>query len=156
MVKLPKEEKANEVVYLTQKLFSEFSNATVDTTKMSLAQRCLSGDGANSGALKIMSKYGGTQAANLAAYYAGACYLHLKQFDKSIKYLKDFETSATQIQSRAYGMIGDAYSELKKKMRLWIFIKRLPALMKRMNLPPQNFCSELPYMRKLMVKQRMR
>ena len=78
-----------------------------------LAQRCLNGD-ANNGALKFISKYDGTDAANLCEYYAGACYLYLKQFDKSIKYLKDFHTDAHQIQSRAYGMIGDAYSELKK------------------------------------------
>ncbi len=61
-----------------------------------------------------MSNFGGTDAANLCEYYAGACYLHLKRFDKAIKYLKDFSTDASQVQSRAYGMIGDAYSELKK------------------------------------------
>ncbi|MEO6329693.1 MAG: tetratricopeptide repeat protein, partial [Ginsengibacter sp.] len=114
MVKLPKETKANEVVYVTQKYFNDFSNATDETAKASLAQKCLNGDGANSGALKIISRYSGTAAANLCNYYAGACYLHLKQFDKSIKYLKDFKTGASQIQSRAYGMIGDSYAELKK------------------------------------------
>jgi len=114
MVKLPKEEKADQVVYIVQQYFSDFSNAPTDTVKTALAQRCINGDGANSGALKIISRYGGTAAANLCNYYAGACYLHLKQFDKSIKYLKEFKTSASQIQSREYGMIGDAYSELKK------------------------------------------
>ncbi|MEO6454833.1 MAG: tetratricopeptide repeat protein [Ginsengibacter sp.] len=114
-VKLPKEKKANEVVFITQKYFSDFGNATVDSVKVALAQRCLNGDGANTGALKIISKYSGTSAANLCEYYAGACYLHLKQFEKSIKYLKEFDTKATQIKSRAYGMIGDAYAELKKK-----------------------------------------
>jgi len=113
LVKIPKEEKANEVVFVTQKYFSDFSNAT-DSVKLTLAQRCLNGDGFNPGALKIISKYDGTDAANLCQYYAGACYLSLKQFDRAIKYLKDFKTDATQIQSRAYGMIGDAYSELKK------------------------------------------
>ncbi len=115
MVKIPKEEKANEVVYITQKYFGNFSNATDDSVKSTLAQRCINGDGANMGALKVISKYSGTDAANLCEYYAGACYLQLKQFDKAIKHLKDFNTSATQIKSRAYGMIGDAYSELNKK-----------------------------------------
>lgn len=113
-VKIPAENKANEIVYVTQKYFGDFSNATVDSVKASLAQRCLDGDGVNPGAVKIISKYSGTNAANLCNYYAGACYLSLKQFDKSIKFLKDFSTGATQIQSRAYGMIGDAYAELKK------------------------------------------
>jgi tetratricopeptide (TPR) repeat protein len=124
MVKLPKEEKADQVVYMTQQYFSNFSNAPADSIKTSLAQRCLNGDGTNYGALKIISRYGGTNAANLCEYYAGACYLHLKQFDKSIKHLKNFSTAATQIQSRAYGMIGDAYSELKKNNEALEYYKK--------------------------------
>ena len=114
MVLLPKEEKADQAVFAIQQYFSNFSNAPTDTLKTTLAQKCINGEGANSGALKIISRYGGTAAANLCEYYAGASYLHLKQFDKSIKHLKNFKTSASQIQSRAYGMMGDAYSELKK------------------------------------------
>src|SRR5215212_20504 len=112
MVMLPKEEKADQVVYPVQQYFTDFSNAPADSVKTTLAQKCINGEGANSGALKIISRYSGTAAANLCEYYAGACYLHLKQFDKSIKHLKNFKTSASQVQSRAYGMIGDAYSEL--------------------------------------------
>lgn len=114
MVKLPKEDQANNAVFILQKRFSEFSNAQSDSTKNTLAQVVLNGDGVNMGALKFISKYDGTPAANLCKYYAGASYLHLKQFDKAIKYLKDFDTEASQIQSRAYGMIGDAYAEQKK------------------------------------------
>jgi tetratricopeptide (TPR) repeat protein len=114
MVKQPKEDKANQAIYITQQYFSDFANAPSDSVKSTLAQRCINGDGSNAGALKIISRYSGTDAANLCEYYAGACYLQLKQYDKAIKYLKEFKTSATQIQSRAYGMIGDAYSELKK------------------------------------------
>lgn len=113
MIKQPKEDKANEAVFVVQKYFSDFSNGP-DSLKVTLANRVLNGDGANSGVLKFISKYDGTDAANLCHYYAGACYLHLKQFDKAIKQLKDFHTDAYQIQSRAYGMIGDAYAELKK------------------------------------------
>jgi len=114
MFKLPKEQKANDAVFVVQKYFSEFSNAPADSLKAPMANRVLNGDGGNSGALKFISKYDGTNAANLCRYYAGASYLHLKQFDKAIKYLKDFNTDATQIKSRAFGMIGDAYAELKK------------------------------------------
>ncbi|MDB5223358.1 MAG: hypothetical protein JWN83_2025 [Chitinophagaceae bacterium] len=114
MVKLPKEEKANDAVFVVQRYFSDFSNAQADSLKTALANRVLNGDGANSGALKFISKYDGTAASNLCHFYAGASYLHLKQFDKAIKQLKDFSTDATQIQSRAYGMIGDASAELKK------------------------------------------
>jgi len=113
MVKLPKEEKANDAVFVVQKSFADFSNAQTDSSKTILANRVLNGDAGN-GALKFISKYDGTDAANLCSYYTGASYLYLKQFDKAIKYLKDFNTGASQIQSRAYGMIGDAYAELKK------------------------------------------
>jgi len=114
MFKVPKEEKANEVVFVTQKYFAEFSNAS-DSSKIMLATVCLNGDGTNPGALKIINNYSGTAAANLCEYYAGACYLHLGQFDKAIKFLKNFDADgATQIKNRAYGMIADANAELNK------------------------------------------
>lgn len=114
MFKIPKEEKANEIVFVTQKYFTEFTNAT-DSSKALIAAKVLNGDGANPGALKIINNYSGTTAANLCEYYAGACYLHLGQFDKAIKFLKDFDADdATQIESRAYGMLGDASAELNK------------------------------------------
>jgi len=115
MVKLPKEDKANDAVYVTQKYFSEFSTAPSDSIRANLAAKCLNGDARNEGALKIINKYSGTDAANLCEFYAGACYLHLHQYEKAIKYLKDFDADgATQIKSRAYGMIGDASAELNK------------------------------------------
>lgn len=116
MFKVPKEEKANDDVYVTQKYFADFTNSqATDSTKALLAAKCLNGDGRNDGALRIINKYSGTDAANLCEYYAGACYLHLHQYEKAIKYLKDFDAGkATQIKSRAYGMIGDASAELNK------------------------------------------
>lgn len=123
MFKLPKEEKANDAVFVVQKYFSEFSNAP-DSLKTTLANRVLNGDGGNAGALKFISKYDGTAAANLCHYYAGTAYLHLKQFDKAITQLKDFDTDASQIQSWAYVMIGDAYAELKKNNDAFDYYKK--------------------------------
>ncbi|MEP6616113.1 MAG: tetratricopeptide repeat protein [Ginsengibacter sp.] len=114
MFKMPREEKANDLVFVAQKYFNEFSTAPNDTVKAAMAERCLNGDGTSAGALKIISKYSSTNAANLCEYYAGATYLYLKQFDKAIKHLKNFGSDASQVQSRAYGMMGDAYAELKK------------------------------------------
>jgi len=114
MFKVPEQEKADKVVFVTQKYFSEFTNAT-DSAKIMLATKVLNGDGVNPGALKIINQYSGTPAANLCEYYACACYLHLGQFEKSIKYLKDFDANgATQIKSRTLGMMGDASAELNK------------------------------------------
>ncbi|MDE3183661.1 MAG: tetratricopeptide repeat protein [Bacteroidota bacterium] len=114
MFKVPKQEKADKVVFVTQKYFSEFSTAT-DSAKILLATKVLNGDGRNPGALRIINEYSGTPAANLCEYYAGTCYLQLGQYAKSIRYLKDFDANgADQIKSRALGMMGDASAELNK------------------------------------------
>lgn len=114
MFKVPKMEKADKVVFVTQKYFSDFTSAT-DSAKILLATKVLNGDGTNPGALRIINQYSGTPAANLCEYYAGACYLQLGQYAKSIKYLKDFDANgADQIKSRALGMMGDASAELNK------------------------------------------
>lgn len=114
MFQVPKNEKANDIVFVTQKYFADFTNAT-DSSKAVIAAKVLNGDGVNPGALKIMNDYSGSDAANLCEYYAGACYLHLGQFDKAIKYLKSFDADgATQIKSRSLGMLGDASAELNK------------------------------------------
>ena len=125
MFKLPKEDKANDAVFVTQKYFSDFSNAPTDSMKANLAAKCLNGDGVNAGALKIINRFPGTAAANLCEYYAGACYLRLQQFDKAIKFLKDFDANgATQIKSRAYGMIADANAELNKNDQALEYYKK--------------------------------
>lgn len=114
MFEIPKQEKADTEVFVTQKYFTEFTNAS-DSAKLMMAARVLNGDGRNPGALKIINRYSGTPAANLCEYYAGACYLQLGQFAKAIRYLKDFDAGgATQIKSRALGMMGDASAEMNK------------------------------------------
>jgi len=114
MFEVPKQQKADTEVFVTQKYFTEFTNAT-DSSKLMMAGMVLNGDGRNPGALKIIDRYSGTPAANLCEYYAGACYLQLGQFAKAIRYLKEFDANgATQIKSRALGMMGDASAELNK------------------------------------------
>jgi tetratricopeptide (TPR) repeat protein len=96
----PKEEKASELIYKAQQYFG-----------MDSSKKVLNGDGATKGVLYIINNYGGTKTANLAKYYAGISYLKLGEFDKAIEYLKDFKTSAKQVQLLAYGALGDAYAE---------------------------------------------
>ena len=100
----PKEKKANDAISMAQTYFAQDS--------LDLA---LNGDGANAGFLKIMKNYSGTDAANLAHYYAGAIYLRKDDFKNAIKHLKDFSTDATQIQSAAWRMLGDALMSDGKK-----------------------------------------
>ena len=72
----------------------------------------LNGDGNNYGFLDIISLYSRTDAANLSNFYVGAIYLRLKDFNNSIRYLKNFSSQDFLLQARAYALIGDAYMEL--------------------------------------------
>lgn len=100
----PKELDANKAIFHAEEYYRE------DSTKLAL-----NGDNMNPGFLKVISKYSGTKAANLANFYAGSCYLKLGDFNNAVKHLKDFSTPVKQLQIRAYGLLGDAYSELNKK-----------------------------------------
>jgi len=100
----PKEDKAADAIAQVQMYFR------VDSSNL-----VLNGDGQNKGALYIINNYGGTKTANLAKFYAGVSYLHLGDFNNAVKYLKDFSTSAKQIQLLALGNLGDAYAELNQK-----------------------------------------
>ena len=73
--------------------------------------RALNGDGNNYGFLEIIDEYGGTEAANLAHYYAGVSFLKQEQYDDAIVHLSDFSSSDLLVQARAYALIGDAYME---------------------------------------------
>ncbi len=102
-VKAPKERKAAEAMFRAEEYFRS------DSVRLAL-----NGDGMNPGFEKVISQYGGTKAGNLAKFYAGTSYLRLGDFNKAVKYLKDFETDAKQIQARAYKLLGDAYAEQGK------------------------------------------
>lgn len=114
-ISIPNENTANDLIFPAEKLFGTMASSSTynkDTVNM-----VLNGDKANAvtGLLKVAGSYGGTKAGNRAQYMIGACYLQLKQFDKAIEHLKDFDANgATQIQSKAYILLGHAYSEQKK------------------------------------------
>lgn len=72
----------------------------------------LNGDGVNVGLLTIIDNYGGTDAANLAHFYAGAIYLSQNNAAKAVDHLKKFSASDFFVQAQAYSLLGDAYMEL--------------------------------------------
>jgi tetratricopeptide (TPR) repeat protein len=102
-IKAPKETKAAEAMFRAEEFY-----------RMDSVNKALNGDGQYQGFLKIIDKYGGTDAGNLASFYAGSCYLKLDQNDKAIKYLKKFSTSSKPVQARAYKLLGDAHADLGK------------------------------------------
>ena len=113
MIVAPKEVKSADLIYPAEQLFGKMAQTGFNKDSVNLVLNG-GGKGITTGVLKIASTYGGTASGNRANFIAGACYLHSGDFNKAIKYLKEFSTSATQVQTAAYNMIGDAYSELKK------------------------------------------
>lgn len=63
------------------------------------------------GFLDIIDEYGGTDAADLSHFYAGAIYLKQGSYDEAINHLKDADLNDLLVQARAYALIGDAYME---------------------------------------------
>ena len=104
LVQEPAEEKAADAIFKAEEYF-----------RIDSLNAALNGDGQNKGFLNVINNYGSTKAGNLAHFYAGVCYLKLGDYNNAVKYLKDFDTDAKQIQMLAYGRLGDAYSELNKK-----------------------------------------
>lgn len=104
LVSEPNEKSASEAMFRAEEYY-----------RMDSARLALNGDQVNAGFLKIISKYGSTKAGKLANFYAGSCYLKMGDFNNAVKYLKDFSSPVEQLQERAYGLLGDAYSEQNKK-----------------------------------------
>jgi tetratricopeptide (TPR) repeat protein len=78
----------------------------------------------NWGFLKVIDKYGGTKAGNLANFYAGSCYIKLSENEKAIKYLKKFSTDSKGLQARAYKLLGDANGDLGKFKEAFDYYKK--------------------------------
>ncbi|HEY6503748.1 MAG TPA: tetratricopeptide repeat protein [Chitinophagaceae bacterium] len=100
-IQKPKEEKSVDVLYKAEDYFRKDS--------FNLALR---GDGQHFGLLKVIDKYEGTDAGNLACFYAGVCYLKLDDNQNAVKYLKKFSTSSKPMQARTYKLLGDANGDL--------------------------------------------
>ena len=97
--KEPNENKAKEMIFQAENYYR------ADSFRLAV-----NGDGINPGFVKVVDKYGGTKAGNLARYYAGVSFLQLEDYAKAEKYLKDFDSESKQVQARAYKLLGDAYA----------------------------------------------
>nr|WP_295929564.1 tetratricopeptide repeat protein [uncultured Dyadobacter sp.] len=74
-------------------------------------QKALNGSGGNEGLLSIADSYKGTDASNLANFYAGVALLKQGKYDEAISHLQSFSSSDLLIHARAQSLIGDAYLE---------------------------------------------
>ncbi|WP_298521153.1 hypothetical protein [uncultured Kordia sp.] len=117
----PKETEAANEVFQANSYFNQAVNINLTenmlngmATRDSLYNLALNGGEGKYGYLKIISEYGGTSTANLANYSAGIAYLELKQYDKAIDYLEEFNSSSAEviIGAKAKGALGDAFAQL--------------------------------------------
>ncbi|MEO8237549.1 MAG: tetratricopeptide repeat protein [Flavobacterium sp.] len=104
----PKQDEAANEMFVAQE---NFKKATEGVASDSLYKLALNGSEGKFGFVKIADEYSGTDAGNLANYYAGMAYLNTGKFDEAIKYLGEFKSDDLILSALAKGAIGDAYSQ---------------------------------------------
>ncbi len=117
----PKEENAASEMFLAQQ---NFQKATEGTKSDSLYNLSLKGSEGKFGFIDIASKYEGTDAGNLANYYAGMAYLNTGKYDEAISYLEKFKSEDMVLSTLAIGAIGDAHAQKNQpKEALEFYVK---------------------------------
>ena len=104
----PQQEEAANEMFLAEQ---NFQKATDGVASDSLYKLSLNGSEGKFGFLKIATEYSGTDAGNLANYYAGIAYLNTGKYTEAIDYLNKFKSSDIVLGALAKGAIGDAYSQ---------------------------------------------
>jgi tetratricopeptide (TPR) repeat protein len=107
-VAAPKEDEAANEMFIAQQ---NFQKATEGVASDSLYKLSLNGSEGKFGFIKIADEYSGTDAGNLANYYAGVAYLNTGKYTEAIEYLGKFKSEDLVLSAMAKGAIGDAYSQ---------------------------------------------
>lgn len=107
-VAAPKEDDAANQMFVAQQ---NFDKATQGVASDSLYKLSLNGSEGKWGFVKIADEYTGTDAGNLANYYAGVAYLNTGKYAEAIEYLGKFKSEDMILSAMAKGAIGDAYSQ---------------------------------------------
>ncbi|MBC5837276.1 tetratricopeptide repeat protein [Flavobacterium muglaense] len=107
----PKQNDAANEMFVAQQ---NFQKATDGVASDSLYKLSLNGSEGKFGFIKLADEYSGTDAGNLANYYAGMAFLNTGKYDEAIQYLGKFESEDMVLGALAKGAIGDAYSQKKQ------------------------------------------
>ncbi|MGO4772361.1 tol-pal system YbgF family protein [Flavobacterium sp. W22_SRS_FK3] len=107
-IEAPKQDEAANEMFVAQE---NYKKATEGVASDSLYKLALNGSEGKFGFIKIADEYSGTDAGNLANYYAGMASLNIGKFDDAIKYLGEFKSDEAIVNALAIGGIGDAYSQ---------------------------------------------
>ena len=110
-IQKPKEAEAMNEMFQAQNYWEE---ALTAPAKDSLYNLSLQGGEGKYGFLDIIDNYGGTDAANLAHYYAGMAYLNLNKYQEAIAQLDKFSSKDDILAPLAKGGIGDAFVQLNQ------------------------------------------
>jgi tetratricopeptide (TPR) repeat protein len=109
----PNELEASNELAFPRKYFDEA--ATAGSGIDSLLTLGLEGADGNYGFLDIADSYSGTDAGNLANYYAGVSFLKMKDYEKAIEFLNKFKSDDEMLAPVALGAIGDAFSDIDQQ-----------------------------------------
>lgn len=105
----PKELEAADEMFLAQQNFQKALDAI--TGQDSLFNVALNGADGKYGFVKIAAEYSGTDAGNLANYYAGIAYLNTGKNTEAIAYLDKFSSEDMILSALAKGAVGDAFAQ---------------------------------------------
>lgn len=111
-----KNQAAQDMSFKSEMTFEQQATKAVDFATYYMQNEdyatALNGDGNNVGFLDIVKDYGSSKAGNLAAYYAGICYLKQGDYQSAIEYLKKYSNNDQVFAPLALGLIADCYLEL--------------------------------------------
>ncbi len=107
----PKEVEAKNDMFQAQSYFDQALNAVDQDSLFNLA---LNGGEGKFGMLDVIENHSGTDAANLANYYAGMSYFQLKDYKSAIAHLDKFKSDDQMLAPMAKGTIGDAFVQLEQ------------------------------------------
>lgn len=120
----PREEKAKDAIFMAESIFDEMANSNFNKDSVDMV---INGSKAKkiTGLLSVIKQYDGTLNAERAKYMVGTCYFHIKEYDKCIKWLKEFNAKgANQIQSQAFTLIGHSYAIKKNNNEAFNYYKK--------------------------------
>ncbi|MFQ3296650.1 MAG: tetratricopeptide (TPR) repeat protein [Polaribacter sp.] len=118
----PNEIEASNELAFPRKFYEQASTAGSGID--SLLTLGLEGADGKYGFIDIAKSYSGTNAGNLANYYAGVSYLEMKQYDKAIEYLENFNSNDEMLGPVTLGAVGDAFADINQpKEALEYYVK---------------------------------
>ncbi len=108
----PKETEAASEMFQAQQYFDQAGNGFASDSLYNLA---LNGGEGKYGLLRIIDEFSGTNAANLAEFYAGLSYLNTGKYKEAITHLEKYKANDKITKPLALGAIGDAFIENGQK-----------------------------------------